>query len=49
MEKEILKELSKKYCKRRKFILFLYRIGKMNKVNNIESRIEQFLKESVSK
>ena len=45
MEKEILEEMCKKYCKRKRFILLLYRIAKTNKVNNIECHI----KESVSK
>lgn len=49
MEKETLEEICKKYCKRRRFILLLYRIAKTNKVNNIEWRIKEFLKESVSK
>lgn len=49
MEKEILEEMCKKYCKRKRFILLLYRIAKTNKVNNIECHIKEFLKESVSK
>ena len=49
MEKEKLKELSKEYCKRKEFILLLYRICEMNRVNNATHYIEKFLKQSVSK
>lgn len=53
MEKEILKEICEKYCKKERFILLLYRIAKTNSVNNIEESIKTFLnrvcQESVSK
>ena len=49
MKKEILKELSKRYCKKEKFILLLYKICKTNKVDNATYYIEKFLKQSVSK
>lgn len=44
MEKEMLKEICEKYCKKEKFILLLYKIAKTNNVNNIEESIETFLK-----
>lgn len=44
MEEEILKEICKKYCKKERFILLLYKIAKTNNVNNIEESIETFLK-----
>lgn len=49
MEKEILEKLSKRYCKKEKFILLLYKICKANKVDNAIYYIEKFLKLSVSK
>lgn len=48
MEEEMLKEICKKYCKKERFILFLYKIAKTNNVNNIEESIKTFLKTSVS-
>lgn len=49
MEKEMLKKICKKYCKREKYIILLYRICETNKINNIIYYIEEFLKQSVSK
>lgn len=49
MEKEILEEMCKKYCKRKRFILLLYKICRENNVNNIKKCIEEFLKQGVSK
>lgn len=49
MKKEILEEMCKKYCKRKRFILLLYKICKANKVDNATYYIEKFLKLSVSK
>lgn len=48
MEEEMLKEICKKYCKKERFILLLYKIAKTNNVNNIEESIKTFLKASVS-
>ena len=48
MEKEMLKEICEKYCKKERFILLLYKIAKTNNVNNIEESIKIFIKASVS-
>ena len=42
MEKEMLKEICEKYCKKERFILLLYKIAKTNNVNNIEESITSF-------
>lgn len=47
-EKEIVKEICKKYCKSEKFIVLLIKICKDNKIKNVYGNIEKEL-ESVSK
>lgn len=47
MEKDVVSEISIKYCKSNKFILLLVKICKNNNVKNIRLQIERYL--SVSK
>jgi len=43
MEKEILKEMEKKYAVRKKYIKLLIKICKDNKIYNTEERIKKYL------